>query len=635
MDVLRNLWSRMTSLVAAGKGARLLWAGLLAILVVAGGVWMIWPGSRDDMVPAMDGWLAGQRLSAAVELLEGRGIVCGTDGGQVLVAPEAAARARNLLAAEGLADDRGPQFEQFIGGDDLWTTQAQSLKRWQAAKMATLSRLIGSFPSVRSAVVLFEPGKDGKLGRSGTKATAAVHVGLADSSEMTAPLVGAIADMVAGSIANLDRQDVCVIDSRGRSYRAGDESLAAAQAVARQRRFEEYYERKIAVALAYLGNVTVAVHLDEARQPKCTGVALAVPRSYFRAVAAGDEGPVANDIAGVIASESDRIRQMVMRVVGGLDAANVTVDCYYDVSAPPVAKIDDHGTSAAGGAWPAARSWASLLLAVGGAFCWWVLIRRRRRRVAGQVVLPETQPVLGEADGAAPAGGGEDQREAAHPLAFLADVPQEDLARLVEGQEAQSIAVVVSLVSRERAAAILAALEPQRQEQVIRRLVGLGEVDAATTAAVAESLAARLNDCRGAPPDVLTTIAEILDHTGDDTEKSILDGLSQSQPHLAWSIRRRLLAFEDIVRVPADRLCEALVSLEPHAVALALRTAGDEVRSKVLRSLPAGQARSVRRRVARIGPVRLSEIEAAQQHVAAAVRRFAAERAEPASAEMI
>lgn len=493
MDVLRKLWSWMRGRVADGKGAARLWAALLAILVLAGGIWMIHADRRQDMVPAMDARLTGRKLSAAVELLEGRGIACIAEQGQVLVPPHAVMRARKLLAEEGLADDLDRQFEQFIVGDDLWATQAQNEKRWQAAKMATLSRLIGNFPSVRRAVVLFEPGRGGKLGRSGIKPTAAVHVSLADSSEMTARLVAAIADTVAGSIANLNREDVCVVDSRGPSYRAGDETLAAEEALALRRRLEGHYERKIAGALAHIRNLTVAVNLGQGRQPRRTGVVLAVPRSYFHAIAADHQGHWAEGIAGVVASESDRIRQMVMSLIGGLGAADVTVDCYYDVPAVGLAgEDDDRSDSAAGGIWPAAASWAPLPLAAGGAFCWWVLIRRRRRRrlVARRVALPDTRAVSAEPDSAALPADGQGERVAAPPLAFLADVPDEDLLWLLGAEQAQTIALVVSKVGYDRAATVLAALEPHRQEQVIKRLVGLGKVDPETITAVAQSLAA-------------------------------------------------------------------------------------------------------------------------------------------------
>lgn len=488
--------------------------------------------------------------------------------------------------------------------------------------MAKLSWLIGNFPAVRKAVVLFEPGKASKLGRPGTKPTAAVHVSLAHSSEMTARLVAAIADMVAGSIANLSREDVCVIDSRGRSYRAGDESLAVAEALASRHTLEEHYERRISGALGYIRNLTVAVRLDEGPQPACTGVALAVPRSHFQAVANDNQGPAAGDVDAAIVSESDRIRQAVISFIGGLGAADVTVHCYRDVPPAAAAADDNHSVSASGVLWSAGRPWASLLLAAGGAFCWCVLIRRRRRAAARRVAQEDNQPASAEANGAAPATGGENQRDSAHPLAFLADVPDEDLLWLLGGEQAQAIALVVSHLGYDRAAVVLAGLQPERQEQVIRRLVGLGQVDPQTVAAVAESLTERLNNHQRPPADAMATVVGILNHAGGATEKSILDGLSQSEPHLAWSIRSRMLTFEDIVRVPADQLCEALVSLEPYAVALALRTAGEEVRAKVLRSLPAGRARSVRRHVDRLGPVRLSEIEAAQQHVASTVRQF-------------
>ena len=357
MNVLETFWSWMRAQVAAAKGPARLWAALLAALVLAGAIRMLHAERRQDTVPAVDRRLTGRRLSAAVELPERCGIACRTNQGQVLVPRKAAMRADRFPADEGFVDDQ--QFEQFIVGGDLWTTKAQSDTCRRVAKMATPSRLIGKFPSVRRAVVLPEPGRRSDLRRRGTKPTAAVHAGISDSVEMTSRPVAVIADMVAGSIVGLERRDVRVIDSRGRRYRVGDASPT--------------------------------------RDPR---------------------GPAAEEA-----------------------------------------------------------------------------LARRRRMTSGRAAIRECRAMLNRAAGA--------------------------------------------------------------------------------------------------------------------TEKSILDGLSRSRPQLARSICGRMPAFENIVHVPEDRLGEALILLDPFAVAVAPRMAGDELRSKVLGSLPGGRARLLRRQMGRIGPIRLSGVEPA------------------------
>jgi flagellar motor switch protein FliG len=101
----------------------------------------------------------------------------------------------------------------------------------------------------------------------------------------------------------------------------------------------------------------------------------------------------------------------------------------------------------------------------------------------------------------------------------------------------------------------------------------------------------------------------------------VLEALGRGRPDLAESIRGRMFVFEDIARIPRSRLRPALEVLESEELAIALRTTGEDVKKKVLGSLPRRSAREVRQEMHRIGPVRLSDVEGAQQCVMEAIRR--------------
>ena len=78
--------------------------------------------------------------------------------------------ARAVLAYEGMTrGDQAAALEQAAGDEGIWQTGQQNERRWQAAKMATLSRLIGQFPSVRAATVIIEPSADRTLAHPGSR----------------------------------------------------------------------------------------------------------------------------------------------------------------------------------------------------------------------------------------------------------------------------------------------------------------------------------------------------------------------------------------------------------------------------------------------------------------------------------
>ncbi|MCK4602941.1 MAG: hypothetical protein KAU28_10775, partial [Phycisphaerae bacterium] len=212
---------------------------------------------------------------------------------------------------------------------------------------------------------------------------------------------------------------------------------------------------------------------------------------------------------------------------------------------------------------------------------------------------------------------------ARRPFGFLEDIASCDIASLLEAEHPQTVAMVLAHIRPGKAAAILAELAPQRQVEVTRRIAGLERIDAEVVRQIEQALSARVSDLATSDTALsgAARVAEILQHAGGEMEKTMLEALSDSEPALAESIYKRLMAFEDIARLPAGRLREALAVLESDELAVALRTAGDGLKRKVLSALPTAAARQVREEMDRIGPVRLSDVEAAQQRVAEIVRQ--------------
>ena len=604
-SVTRRLRRRLALMGRTGRLA----AAVLAVCVLAAGAWLVLWTSSGEWVPVFDQPLSAEDTVSAEALLDAGGIDHRCEAGRLLVPPESLVRVRSLLVREGLMPAKSPgAFNSLAQKGDIWTTDSQNAKRWQAAKMLWLSEQISNFAPVRRGTVVYEPGSPRRLGSPAVKPTAAVLVDMKGGRKLTGELVEAIADLVSGSIANMDRRDVRIVDNAGRSYRVGDSVAAGAAALQRRQAAEAYYVEKIRSALNYIDNVLIGVCVEGGdKADKCTGASVLVPRSHFAAICrASGAGADEQQIQPVIASHLPKIRRSVMTVIGTPNPDDVKVDWYYDspvAQGPPAASNwwTAHGWRVAGGA-----------LAALGVFVAFGLYRRiRRRRAAPDTV--ENSP----AD--------EQEEAAAGPFAFLAHAGPEQLATLLGGEHPQTAAMVLANLAPQRAAEVLSRLSDERQLEVARRIANLGDIDPDVVREVEGALARRLarQPLETPTPGGTASLAKILQHAGYQTEKTVMKALSDASPTLAESVQTRLFAFEDIAHIPPQRLRAALASLESDELAIALRTAGGDLPKRVLSCLSSASARHVRSEMDRIGPVRLSDVEAAQQRVVEAVRRMA------------
>ena len=616
---LRRTARRIASMSA---GARLAVA-VLAMLAVGGAVWLVLATAGLATVPVTDEPMTPRRLADIRAELDRRGISYRVESGRLCVETEDLDAARAVLAAR---ESRTPaamdDLRKLAEGNDIWSSQAQNDRRWQVAKMAVLSEQISSLAGIDSATVILSLGSPGRFGRPGRTGGASVKLAMQPGMPANDDLCETIADMVAGSVAGLRRQDVCIVDGRGRSYRPLPPPPADG-AIVRTGQAEVYHAARIRKALLYVDGLIVTVRAvapttETDHIGRCVGVSVSIPRSYLVAAhRSHGTGQRLEDFA--LARQSD-IMRAVMHEAGLADSGAVTVTWYHDVpreAAAAATATDAVARPTAGVSWVGLVQWAAgmvVVLAVG-----WLLWRRAAASVsrsgAGQT---QVDRVPGEptnaAGGAEPAGG---------LFAFLADTSAEELHSLLTGEHPQTIALVLAHLGPGKAAAVLAGLEPERQVDVVRRIASLDAPTGQVAGEIARGLAARMGikTAQGDAAGGISTAAQILHHVGYDGEQAVLDGLKDDEPALADSIRRRLFEFEDIAALSPETVGRALAGLPSDDIAVALRTAGDEIRNKVLAGLAGEAAGQVRQAMDRIGPVRLSDVEAAQQRLATAVRR--------------
>ena len=594
----------------------------MAMLVAGGGVWLILATVKPAAVPVTAGPTDARHVAAVQAELDRRGISYRIERGRLHVAPECLDEARAILAGlDARTSQAMDNLRKLADRDDIWSSQTEKLRRWQAGKMALLSEQISSLVGVESATVILSPGSPGRFGRPGQAGGASVKLAMRAGMRAGDALCETIADMVTGSVAGIRRQDVCVVDSRGRSYRPAAPPVDGL--IDRTRQVEAYYAGRLRKALSYIDGLVVTVRavappVKADQVGRCVGVSVSIPRSYLLAAHRSDgSGQRLEDFAS---ARQLGVERVVMYEAALPDPGAVKVTWYHDAprhAEAPGTSANAVGNRTAGGDWGSFVRWAvsAVVVLVVGRLLWW--------RVGGAGVRPGAgQTKIGS--GKVPSSPGRSERPGAGPFAFLVDTPAEQLLELLGGEHPQTIALVLAHVGPGKAAAVLAGLEPERQVDVVRRIASLGAPTGEVAGEIARGLAARMGISAAGGDDNaggISTAAEILHHVGYDGEQAVLDGLKDEAPALADSIRRQLFEFEDIAALSPETVGRALADLPSDDIAVALRTAGDEVKDKILASLAAEAAGHVRQAMDRIGPVRLSDVEAAQQRVATAVRR--------------
>lgn len=211
------------------------------------------------------------------------------------------------------------------------------------------------------------------------------------------------------------------------------------------------------------------------------------------------------------------------------------------------------------------------------------------------------------------------------PFSFLQKAESENLLTFIQDEHPQTIALIVSYLPHHRAAEILGGLPSQKQIEVVRRIANMERANPEIIREVESGLESRLSSMLGQASDKvggISTVAEVLNLCDRATEKSIMEGIETEDPELVEEIRRLMFVFEDILMVNDKGIQTVLKEVDNDELALALKTASEELKQKVFANMSSRAADLIREEMEYMGPVRVSDVEAAQQRIVDIVRRL-------------
>ncbi|MAE61549.1 MAG: flagellar motor switch protein FliG [Planctomycetaceae bacterium] len=211
------------------------------------------------------------------------------------------------------------------------------------------------------------------------------------------------------------------------------------------------------------------------------------------------------------------------------------------------------------------------------------------------------------------------------PFSFLQKAESDNLLTFIQDEHPQTIALILSHLSHTKSAEILGGLPTDKQVEVVRRIANMEQTNPEVIREVEEGLEARLSSMlmqRFEKAGGVETIAEVLNLVDRTTERGIMDGLETDSPDLVEEIRRLMFVFEDIGLVDERGIQAVLKEVDNDELSLSLRTASDELKQKIFRNMSERAAELIKEEMEFMGPVRLSDVEAAQQRVVDIVRRL-------------
>lgn len=211
------------------------------------------------------------------------------------------------------------------------------------------------------------------------------------------------------------------------------------------------------------------------------------------------------------------------------------------------------------------------------------------------------------------------------PFSFLQKAESQNLLTFIQDEHPQTIALIVSHMTYDKASEILAGLPGPKQIEVVKRVANMEQTNPEVIKEVEQGLESRLANMLSQSFEKIggvETVAEMLNLVDRSTEKGIIEGLESEDPDLVEEIRRLMFVFEDVMFVDSKGIQSVLKEIDNDELALALKTASDELKEKIFSNMSTRAADMIKEDMEYMGPVRISDVEAAQQRIVDVVRRL-------------
>lgn len=211
------------------------------------------------------------------------------------------------------------------------------------------------------------------------------------------------------------------------------------------------------------------------------------------------------------------------------------------------------------------------------------------------------------------------------PFEFVRKTDASQVLNFIQDEHPQTIAMILSYLSPNQASMIIGALDPEKQADVAKRIAMMDRTSPDVIKEVESVLERKLASLANQDYTIVggvDAIVNILNTVDRSTEKHIMETLEVEEPELADEIRKKMFVFEDILLLDDRAIQRVLRDVENGDLAIALKGANEDVKGVILKNLSKRLAAMIEEDMEFMGPVRMKDVEEAQQKIVAVIRKL-------------
>ena len=211
------------------------------------------------------------------------------------------------------------------------------------------------------------------------------------------------------------------------------------------------------------------------------------------------------------------------------------------------------------------------------------------------------------------------------PFEFIRKTDPSQLLNFIQDEHPQTIALILAYLSPQQAALIIAALPQERQADVAKRVALMDRTSPDVIKEVEQILENKLSSLVNQDYTIIggvDQVVEILNTVDRGTEKHIMETLEIEEPELADEIRKKMFVFEDILLLDDRAIQRVLHDVDNNDLALALKGSNEQVQQAIFNNLSKRLAAMIKEDMEFMGPVRMKDVEEAQQKIVNIIRKL-------------
>lgn len=207
----------------------------------------------------------------------------------------------------------------------------------------------------------------------------------------------------------------------------------------------------------------------------------------------------------------------------------------------------------------------------------------------------------------------------------LRRVDPQQLAKFIQDEHPQTIALVLSHLDPSQAAALLRSLPVEVRTDIAVRMASLEQISPEAVRTIASVIGQKLKNlgelsreaCGG-----VRAVADMLNRLDPNNCAQLLDSVEKENPELFESVRRFMFVFEDLMGLDSQGIKELLAAVDRKVLIVALKGTSDELKHKFMAGMSQRGAAMLKEDIEGMGPVKLKDVDVAQQAIISMARQL-------------